>query len=80
MISKYHTQRLVILNLTVKSDYRNSGIGMSLVQLIINDARIRNSQDIILEVRSSNNAAQYLLKSYVSRKSELERIIMTLKW
>ena len=61
VISKISYPETHILNLTVKSDYRNSGIGMSLVQLIINDARIRNSQDIILEVRSSNDVAQISL-------------------
>ena len=41
---------------------------MSLVQLIINDGRIRNSQDIILEVRSSNDVAQYLYEKLCFKK------------
>ena len=41
-------------------NYRNNGIGQALIKLIINDARIRNSQDIILEVRSTNIIAQAL--------------------
>ena len=68
VISKISYPETHILNLTVKSDYRNSGIGMSLVQLIINDARIRNSQDIILEVRSSNDEAQYLYEKLCFKK------------
>ncbi len=68
IISKISYPETHILNITVKSDYRNSGIGMSLVQLIINDARIRNSQDIILEVRSSNDAAKYLYEKLCFKK------------
>ena len=41
-------------------NYRNNGIGQALIELTINDARIRNSQDIILEVRSKNHIAQAL--------------------
>ena len=43
---------------------------MSLVQQIINDARIRNSQDIILEVRSSNDAAKYLYEKLCFKHSK----------
>ena len=79
VISKISYPETHILNITVKSDYRNSGIGMSLVQLIINDARIRNSQDIILEVRSSNDVAQYLYEKLCFKKIGIRKIIMMLK-
>ena len=60
IISKISFPETHILNLTVDINYRNNGIGQALIDLTINDARIRNSQDIILEVRSSNLIAQAL--------------------
>ena len=60
IISKISFPEPHILNLTVDINYRNNGIGQALIELTINDARIRNSQDIILEVRSKNLNAQAL--------------------
>ena len=60
IISKISFPETHILNLTVDINYRNNGIGQALIELTINDARIRNSQDIILEVRSRNLVAQAL--------------------
>ena len=68
IISKISYPETHILNLTVSSQFRNNGIGSSLIQLIINDARIRNSQDIILEVRSSNKIAQSLYKKLLFKQ------------
>tara|TARA_Y100001958_G_C21183821_1_gene513252 strand:+ start:802 stop:1263 length:462 start_codon:yes stop_codon:yes gene_type:complete len=62
IISKISYPETHILNLTVNSKFRNNGVGTSLIQLIIDDARIRNSKDVILEVRSSNVSAQSLYK------------------
>ena len=60
IISKISFPETHILNLTVDINFRNNGIGQALIELTINDARIRNSQDIILEVRSRNFIAQSL--------------------
>jgi len=60
VISKISFPETHILNLTVDINYRNNGIGQALIELTINDARIRKSQDIILEVRSRNLIAQAL--------------------
>ena len=68
VISKISYPETHILNLTVSSQFRNNGIGCSLIELIINDARIRNSQDIILEVRSSNKIAQSLYKKLLFKQ------------
>ena len=49
-----------ILNLTVKKNFRKKGIGKSLIELIISEARLRNSENILLEVRVGNIEAQSL--------------------
>ena len=49
-----------ILNLTVKKNFRKKGIGKSLIELIISEARLRNSENILLEVRVGNIVAQSL--------------------
>ncbi len=68
IISKILQPETHILNITVDSDFRNNGIGSSLVKLIIDNARIRNSRDIILEVRASNLAAQSLYTKLLFKK------------
>ena len=68
VISKISYPETHILNLTVDVSFRNNGIGNSLIKMIINDARIRNSQDIILEVRSSNIIAQHLYEKLSFKK------------
>ncbi len=60
VISKISRPETHILNLTVKKSFRKKGIGKSLVELIISDARLRNSENIILEVRRNNIEAQSL--------------------
>jgi|TARA_X000001036_G_C20423144_1_gene702009 ribosomal-protein-alanine N-acetyltransferase len=62
VISKITYPETHILNLTVKKSFRKKGIGKSLVELIISDARLRNSENIILEVRVNNIEAQSLYK------------------
>ena len=62
IISKITYQETHILNLTVKKSFRKKGIGKALIELIISDARLRNSENIILEVRADNTDAQSLYK------------------
>ena len=62
IISKITYPETHILNLTVKKNFRKNGIGKALVELIISDARLRNSENIILEVRVNNTDAQSLYK------------------
>ena len=60
IISKITYPETHILNLTVNTTFRRKGIGQSLINLVINDAKLRKSEDIILEVRASNHEAQAL--------------------
>ena len=60
IIAKITYPETHILNLTVKKNFRKKGIGKSLIELIISEARLRNSENIILEVRVDNIKAQSL--------------------
>ena len=62
VIAKITYPETHILNLTVKKSFRKKGIGRSLIELIISEARLRNSENIILEVRVDNIQAQSLYK------------------
>ena len=62
IIAKITHPETHILNLTVKKNFRKKGIGKSLIELIISEARFRNSENIILEVRVGNTEAQSLYK------------------
>ena len=54
VISKISFPETHILNLTIASDFRKQGLGKTLIELIINDSKIRGTEDIILEVRINN--------------------------
>ena len=54
IIAKISVPETHILNLTINENFRKKGLGKSLIQLIINDSRIRGAEDIILEVRVNN--------------------------
>ena len=54
IIAKISLPETHILNLTIKSNFRKKGLGKSLIQLIINDSRIRGTENVILEVRVNN--------------------------
>ena len=60
VIAKITYTETHILNLTVKKNFRKKGIGKSLIELIISEARLRNSENILLEVRVGNIEAQSL--------------------
>ena len=60
VIAKITYPETHILNLTVKKNFRKKGIGKSLIELIISEARLRSSENILLEVRVSNFEAQSL--------------------
>ena len=60
IIAKITYPETHILNLTVKKNFRKKGIGKSLIELIISEARLRSSENILLEVRVGNFEAQSL--------------------
>tara|TARA_Y100000768_G_C23961869_1_gene675825 strand:+ start:1488 stop:1910 length:423 start_codon:yes stop_codon:yes gene_type:complete len=73
VISKISFPETHILNLTIASDFRKKGLGQSLIELIINDSRIRGTKDIILEVRVNNNAAISLYEKLNFKKVGLRK-------
>ena len=64
VIAKITYPETHILNLTVKKNFRKKGIGKSLIELIISEARLRSSENILLEVRVGNFEAQSLYEKY----------------
>ena len=64
VIAKITYPETHILNLTVKKNFRKKGIGKSLIELIISEARLRSSENILLEVRVGNIEAQSLYEKY----------------
>lgn len=60
IIAKITYPETHILNLTVNESFRRKGIGKSLINIVIKDAKLRKSEDIILEVRANNLEAQSL--------------------
>jgi ribosomal-protein-alanine N-acetyltransferase len=62
VIAKITYPETHILNLTVKKTFRKKGIGKALIELIASESRLRNSENIILEVRVDNIKAQSLYK------------------
>ena len=73
VISKISFPETHILNLTIASDFRKKGLGQSLIELIINDSRIRGTKDIILEVRVNNDAAISLYEKLNFKKVGLRK-------
>lgn len=57
------TQDIDIHNIAVHPDYRRSGVGRTMLSHIVETARCVGSQNITLEVRKSNEAAQALYRS-----------------
>jgi len=53
-----------IMNLAVKEEYRNKGIGRSLLHLVIKEAKRMGIKAIYLEVRINNDVAINLYKSF----------------
>jgi [ribosomal protein S18]-alanine N-acetyltransferase len=52
-----------LLNLAVRPDFRRQGVGRRLMQFLLQEAREKKGQQIILEVRPSNRKALDLYHS-----------------
>ena len=53
-----------ILNLAVHPDYRRTGLGSGLIELVLADAAAQQAGSVSLEVRQSNEAARCLYRTF----------------
>ena len=69
---------LHVNNVAAHRDYRRMGIGRSLMEAAIDEARCRGVAHVLLEVRASNEAAQRMYKnlgfSFVGRRRDYYRL------
>ncbi len=59
-VAQYVVDECHLLNLCVRNDAQNDGLGMRMVKRLMNQARKNNMGSIFLEVRASNVAAIHL--------------------
>lgn len=52
-----------ILNVAVDPEFQRRGLGRALVNLVLDEARIRRATQVLLEVREKNDAARLLYTS-----------------
>lgn len=69
---------LHVNNVAAHRDYRRMGIGRSLMEAAIDEARGRGVTQVLLEVRASNEAAQQMYKNlgfrFVGRRRDYYRV------
>ena len=64
IVARETAGELHINNFAVPSDYRRRGIGMALLDEVLQEARRRKANAAFLEVRSANHGAQALYKKH----------------
>ena len=69
---------LHVNNVASHRDYRRIGVGRSLMEAAIDEARLRGGAQVVLEVRASNEAAQVLYRelgfSFIGRRRDYYRL------
>ena len=69
---------LHVNNVASHRDYRRIGVGRSLMESAIDEARLRGGAQVVLEVRASNEAAQLLYRglgfSLIGRRRDYYRL------
>ena len=69
---------LHVNNVASHRDYRRIGIGRSLMETAIDEARLRGGAQVVLEVRASNEAAQILYRelgfTFIGRRRDYYRL------
>lgn len=64
LFAMHGAQETHLLNLTVAPDHQRRGLGLHLLQTVVENARQRRDQMLWLEVRDSNQAARRLYEGY----------------
>jgi len=69
---------LHVNNVASHRDYRRIGVGRSLMEAAIDEARLRGGAQVVLEVRASNEVAQVLYRelgfSFIGRRRDYYRL------
>jgi ribosomal-protein-alanine N-acetyltransferase len=69
---------LHVNNVASHRDYRRIGVGRSLMEAAIDEAKLRGGAQVVLEVRASNEAAQILYQelgfTFVGRRRDYYRL------
>ena len=60
IVARETAGELHINNFAVRSEFRRRGIGATLLNQVLNEARLRHAKAAFLEVRSTNQSAQAL--------------------
>ncbi|MBS4016467.1 MAG: ribosomal protein S18-alanine N-acetyltransferase [Candidatus Latescibacteria bacterium] len=60
----HFADEMQLANIAVKKEQRKQGVGSRLLQEVVNIAQENQCQSIILEVRISNTAAQYMYEKF----------------
>ena len=63
MIYELHKARLQLLNFATSGDFRRLGVGLQMINKLVDKLSQQRRQEIILEVRESNLEAQLFFKS-----------------
>jgi len=66
----YEGNKLHIINVAVHPDFREKGIGSSLLEFAINIAKVKKLKSVYLEARKSNINAQKLYKKFGFKEVE----------
>jgi len=69
---------LHVNNVAAHRDYRRMGVGRSLMEAAVDEARLRGVSEVLLEVRASNEGAQRMYRnlgfSFVGRRRDYYRL------
>lgn len=60
LVTQWVLDEIHILNIAVADKFRRKGLAAAMMEFLINSGKKRNSRDIYLEVRTSNEAARAL--------------------
>ena len=73
MVYELHKNRLHLLNFAVASSYRRTGIGAQMIDKLVNKLSQQRRQEIMLELRESNLAAQLFFHNLGFRATQVLR-------
>lgn len=79
MIYELHKAKLHVLNFAVDPEFSRQAIGTQLVEKLVDKLSQQRRQEIVLEVRESNLAAQLFFKKWASGPCSFSAATMTIR-